>query len=149
MDILHPDFRDPMVAELQNCIKSPATHWEHGYRVKRANGTIAKVYVRASIMRHADGNAYRMIGAIQDLRRQKELEEKLEGEIMLKEIQIADETKDAKEMERAAIGKELHDNINQLLGASKIFIEMAKRGGKNVTMYSSRSSEYTILAIMK
>ena len=104
MDILHPDFRDPMVAELQNCIKSPETHWEHGYRVKRANGTIAKVYVRASIMRHADGNAYRMIGAIQDLRRQKELEEKLEGEIMLKEIQIADETKDAKEMERAAIG---------------------------------------------
>jgi PAS domain S-box-containing protein len=144
---LHPDDKESVVAELQACIKSAATHWEHGYRVKRANGTIAKVYVRASIMRHADGKAYRMIGAMQDLSRQKELEEKLEAEIVLKERQIADATEDAKEMERADIGKELHDNINQLLGASKMYIDMAKRGGENIAMYLSRSSEYTIAAI--
>ena len=147
VDKLHPDDKEAVVAELQDCIKSPVTHWEHGYRVQRANGTIAKVYVRASIIRHADGKAYRMIGAMQDLSRQKELEEKLEAEIVLKERQIADAAKDAKEMERADIGKELHDNINQLLGASKMYIEMAKRGGKNITMYLSRSSEYMIAAI--
>ena len=144
---LHPDDKEDVVAQLQASIKSKATHWEHGYRVKRANGTIAKVYVRASIIRHADGKAFRMIGAMQDLSRQKELEEKLEQEIVLKERQIADATEDAKEMERSDIGKELHDNINQLLGASKMYIDMAKRGGKNITMYLSRSSEYTIAAI--
>ena len=144
---LHPDDKEEVVAQLQASIKSKATHWEHGYRVKRANGTIAKVYVRASIIRHADGKAFRMIGAMQDLSRQKELEEKLEQEIVLKERQIADATEDAKEMERSDIGKELHDNINQLLGASKMYIDMAKRGGKNITMYLSRSSEYTIAAI--
>jgi PAS domain S-box-containing protein len=144
---LHPDDKEAVVAQLQAGIKSSATHWEHAYRVKRADDTIAKVYVRASIIRHADGKAYRMIGAMQDLTRQKELEEKLELEIRLKEKQISEATEDARETERSDIGKELHDNINQLLGASKMYIEMAKRGGSNSAMYLSRSSEYTLKAI--
>ena len=147
VDKLHPDDKENVVAELQVCIKSPATHWEHAYRVMRANGSVANVYVRASIMRNKDGKAYRMIGAMQDLSRQNELEDKLEQEIRLKEIQIAAATEDAKEMERADIGKELHDNINQLLGASKMYIDMAKRGGNNSANYLSRSSEYTLAAI--
>lgn len=144
---LHPDDRENVITELVNDIKSTAVHWECAYRVSRADGSIARVYVRASIIRHADGKAYRIMGAMQDLSRQKELEEKLEEEIKLKEKQIVEATADAKEAERSDIGKELHDNINQLLGASRMYIEMAKRGGKNCRMYLSRSSEYTITAI--
>lgn len=144
---LHPDDKETVVAELQAGIKSSATHWEQAYRVSRANGSIAMVYVRASIIRHADGKAYRMIGAMQDLSRQKELEAELEQEIELREKQVAMASEDAREMERADIGKELHDNINQLLGASKMYMDMAKRGGNSSAMYLSRSSEYTLTAI--
>lgn len=147
VNYLHPDDRETVIQELQNSIRSTATHWEHAYRVSRADGSIAKVYVRASIIRHPDGKAYRMIGAMQDLSRQNELEEKLEDEIRLKEKQIAEAKEDAKDMERADIGKELHDNINQLLGASKMYLEMAKKGGGNSKMYLNRSSEYTLEAI--
>ncbi|MEP7236777.1 MAG: PAS domain-containing protein, partial [Ferruginibacter sp.] len=147
VNILYADDKETVVKELQACIKSPLTHWEHAYRVSRADGSIAKVYVRASIIRHADGKAYRMIGAMQDLSRQKELEESLEQEIRLREKQITEATADAKEAERSQIGKELHDNINQLLGASIMYVQMAKRGGKNSAMYLSRSSEYTLNAI--
>jgi PAS domain S-box-containing protein len=147
VDKLYPDDKEMLVAELQACIRSAATHWEQAYRFIRADGSVAKVYVRASIVRHADGKAYRMIGALQDLSRQKELEAKLEAEIELKEKQIAVATADAKEMERSDIGKELHDNINQLLGASKMYMDMAKRGGDSSAMYLSRSSEYTLAAI--
>jgi PAS domain S-box-containing protein len=147
VNYLHPDDKETVVKELQDCIRSPATEWEHAYRVSRIDGSIAKVYVRASIIRYADGKAYRMIGAIQDLSRQKELEEKLEQEIRLKEKQIEEATEDAKETERSDIGKELHDNINQLLGASRMYLEMAKRGGENSALYLSRSSEYTLNAI--
>jgi PAS domain S-box-containing protein len=147
VDNLYPDDREGVVAELQACIRSAATHWEQAYRVSRADGSVAKVYIRASIMRHVDGKAYRMIGALQDLSRQKELEAKLEAEIELKEKEIAVATADAKEMTRSNIGKELHDNINQLLGASKLYMDMAKRGGDKTAMYLSRSSEYTLAAI--
>ena len=147
VNYLHPDDKETVVKELQDSIKSTTTHWEHAYRVTRANGSVAKVFVRASIIRHANGKAYRMIGAMQDLSRQNELEEKLEQEIKLKEKQIAEATEDAKDTERSDIGKELHDNINQLLGASKMYVEMAKRGGKDSKMYLNRSSEYTLTAI--
>jgi len=147
VNYLHPDDKEAVIIELQNTIKSTATNWEHAYRVSRADGSVAKVYVRASIFRHKDGKAYRMIGAMQDLSLQKDLEEKLDLEIKLKEKQITDAAEDAKEMERSNIGKELHDNINQLLGASRMYLEMAKRGGINTPMYLSRSSEYTLTAI--
>lgn len=80
-------------------------------------------------------------------KQQKVLEERLKQESKLKEKQIAEATKEAKETERSDIGKELHDNINQLLGASKLYLEMAKRGGENSEMFLSRSSQYTLTAI--
>jgi signal transduction histidine kinase len=75
------------------------------------------------------------------------LEEKLEQEIRLKAKQIAEAIEDAKGTERSDIGKELHDNVNQLLGASKLYLEMAKHGGVYGEMYLNRSSEYTLMAI--
>jgi len=65
----------------------------------------------------------------------------------LKEKQIAEAMEEAKETERSDIGKELHDNVNQLLGASKLYLDMAKRGKGNSKMYLKRSSEYTLMAI--
>ena len=144
---LHPDDKEAVEKGLQDAIASSATHWEHAYRFIRADGSIAKVFGRASIIRDADGKAYRMIGAMHDISKQKVLEERLEQEIKLKEKQIAEATEEAKETERSDIGKELHDNVNQLLGASRLYLNMAKRGGKDSEMYLSRSSEYTLTAI--
>jgi len=75
------------------------------------------------------------------------LKDELNREIRLKEKQIEEATQDAKETERSDIAKELHDNINQLLAASKMYIDMAKRGGNNCKIYLNRSSQYTLEAI--
>ena len=144
---LHPDDKEAVEKGLQEAIASSSTKWEHAYRFIRADGSVAKVFGRASIIRHADGKAYRMIGVIHDLSRQKELEEKLEQEIRLKVKQIAEATEDAKDMERSDIGKELHDNVNQLLGTSRMYLDMAKRTKGNSQLYVSRSSEYILTAI--
>ncbi|HEV3250751.1 MAG TPA: PAS domain-containing protein, partial [Puia sp.] len=144
---LHPDDKQAVEKGLQEAIASSSTKWEHAYRFIRADGSVAKVFGRASIIRHADGKAYRMIGVIHDLSRQKELEEKLEQEIRLKVKQIAEATEDAKDMERSDIGKELHDNVNQLLGTSRMYLDMAKRTEGNSQLYVSRSSEYILTAI--
>ena len=75
------------------------------------------------------------------------LKDGLSREIKIKERQILEATQDAKETERSDIAKELHDNINQLLAASKMYIDMAKRGGEKSKMYLGRSSKYTLEAI--
>jgi signal transduction histidine kinase len=132
---------------LRDAIDSTVSQWEQAFRFVRSDGSIAKVLNRASIIRHADGKAYRMIGAMKDISKQKILEDRLEEEINLKEKQIAAAMEDAKDAERSDIGKELHDNVNQLLGASRLYLDMAKRGGEDREMFLSRSSEYTLTAI--
>lgn len=144
---LHPDDKESIEKGLQDAINSSANYWQSSYRFIRADNSVANIFDRVSIMRHSDGKAYRIMGAMQDISRQKELEEKLKEEIQLKEMQIAEAREDAIGNERLDLGKELHDNINQLLGASKMYIEMAKRGGEDSKTYLNRSSEYMISAI--
>ena len=128
-------------------LASEDTEWKYNFRFLRADDSMANVVTRGIVLRNATGEAYRRIGYMQDISKQKVLEERLEQEIKLKEMQIAEATEDAKDTERSDIGKELHDNINQLLGASRLYLDMAKRGGEDSEMYLSRSSEYTLQAI--
>jgi len=144
---IHPDDKEAVENGLAEAIASSANRWEHAFRFIKADGSVADVFDRASILRHAGGKAYRLIGAMHELSRQNELEEQLKQEIILKENQIAEAAEDAKGTVRSDIGKELHDNVNQLLAASRMYLEMARRGGGNVKMYLSRSSEYTSMAI--
>jgi signal transduction histidine kinase len=53
----------------------------------------------------------------------------------------------AQENERSEIGRELHDNINQLLAASKLFNNMGKTGDKDHDALLDTSSNYTMQAI--
>ncbi|HTN07145.1 PAS domain-containing protein [Agriterribacter sp.] len=144
---LHPDDAQALTLDFMRVLRSDEMEWKHSYRFLKADGLVANVLNSAVILRDANGKAYRMIGSMQDISKQTVLEERLEQEIKLKEKQIAEATEDAKDTERSDLGKELHDNVNQLLGASRMYLQMAKNGGKNSEMYLSRASEYTLTAI--
>lgn len=80
--------------------------------------------------------------------KQKKIDTKKSGvESKLKESQIAYAVIEAHEQERSDIGKELHDNINQLLSVSRLYLEMGRKEGANKEMYLRRSSEYILNAI--
>src|SRR5690606_11147866 len=51
----------------------------------------------------------------------------LEQERMRKEKEITDAVLVAQERERKTIGCELHDNVNQILATSKLYLTMMKR----------------------
>ena len=144
---IHPDDKEEVMKDYHRMLESTEIEWKTGYRFLRADDSVANVLSSRIILRDPDSKAYRMIGSMHDISKQKVLEERLEREIKLKEMQIKEAAGDAKDTERSNIGKELHDNVNQLLGASRLYLEMAKRGGKDSRMYLSRSSEYTLTAI--
>ncbi len=146
---IHPADKETVMRDYYRVLKSAATEWKCAYRFLRADHSVANIYSSRVILRNPDGKAYRMIGSMQDMSKQKVLEERLEQEIKLKEKQIAEAAEDAKDAERSDIGKELHDNVNQLLGVSKLYLDMAKRGGENSEMYLSRSSEYTLMQLKR
>ena len=56
----------------------------------------------------------------------KNAEEKLLQQELDKQKLVAQAVVDAQEKERAEIGKELHDNINQILSTTKLYLELAK-----------------------
>jgi two-component system, NarL family, sensor histidine kinase UhpB len=144
---LHPEDKEAVLKDYKRMLASRETGWKFNYRFLRSDGSVANIVSSRVILRDTKGIAYRMIGSMQDVSKQTILEEKLAQEIKLKEKQIADAMQEAKETERSDLGKELHDNVNQLLGVSRLYLAMAKQGGPDSEKHIGRSAEYTLNAI--
>jgi PAS domain S-box-containing protein len=144
---IHQEDKEAATRDYNRMLRSSETEWKYSFRFLKADDSVVKVLVKGIILRSPSGEAYRRIVFLLDISKEKVLEEKMEQQIRLKEKQFEQAMEDAKYTERSDIGKELHDNVNQLLAASRMYLEMAKRGGPNSEMYLSRSSEYTLTAI--
>ena len=70
------------------------------------------------------------------------LEKKLISERLEKQKEITRAVLTAHESERASIGRDLNDNLNQTLGAVKMYIELAKTDQSNRQLCLDKSSMY-------
>jgi PAS domain S-box-containing protein len=100
--------------------------WDAECKLLKADGRVAQVYNRGYILRNEYGKAIRMIGAMQDITDRKMLEEQLLQKELDKQRVISKATIDTQERERSEIGKELHDNVNQVLTTTKLYLELAR-----------------------
>jgi PAS domain S-box-containing protein len=152
---LHPDDKVRILNRLNKILSAGSdSTWEDEYRFQRADGGYAYVHDRAHIIYDADGVACRMIGATQDITARKSAELKLlESEKILvrerltRQKAMTHAALVAQENERSEIGKELHDNLNQILGAAKLYIEMAKTDEENREMCLEKSSGFIMNVI--
>jgi PAS domain S-box-containing protein len=71
-DYLHPDDKVAAEKGLQQAIETSDTNWQHAHRLKKADGSTARVFNRASIFRDDSEKAYRVVGIMQDITPQKE-----------------------------------------------------------------------------
>jgi len=137
---LHPDDKERVITGLNKIInEATECKWQEEYRFKKADGEYAYVHDKGHIIYEGDIPA-RMIGATQDISYRKQLEDKVSQERLAREREITDAVITAQENERAAIGRELHENVNQLLSIAKMYIQMAQRGEKNVQPYLADST---------
>ncbi len=82
-----------------------------------------------------------------DITERKSEEEKAALEKIIRQKEITEAIISAQENERSQIGRELHDNVNQLLGAIRLYIDMAGKDAENRDAYLKSSSTYTLNAI--
>jgi len=100
-----------------------------------------------------EGKLLHIITTFIDITERKKLEQKLIGKEINKQKIITRATIEGQEKERKEIGKELHDNINQLLTTTQLYLEIAKGTADSSTLemiqLSSRSVGNAINEIRK
>lgn len=120
---------------------------KHGiWRHRKKDGTIIMVDLIADDIIYKDQPA-RLTLAHDITEKLKAEAELVRHRIMQQEI-ITETTILVQEKEREEIGKELHDNINQILASTKLYLELARTGNKDLLPEAiSKSYENINLAI--
>lgn len=76
-DRIHPEDSIKMSIKLYSFIEQKTEKWQDEYRFKCADGSYKYVFDRGFLVKDEEGNVIRMIGAMQDVTRQKEEEQRL------------------------------------------------------------------------
>ncbi len=88
-DHIHPDDREMVIADVTRFIgETKESLWTMEYRFQRANGTYAYVIDKGLVIRDEQGRGLRMIGALSDVSRLKEIELRLASERNLLRILV-------------------------------------------------------------
>lgn len=103
---IHPEDTLKMSVKLYSFLEQKTERWQDEYRFQCANGTYKYVYDRGFLVKDETGKSIRMIGAIQDITKQKEEEHRLK----LLETVIT-QTKDAVMITDTHISKNKLPNI--------------------------------------
>jgi PAS domain S-box-containing protein len=123
---VHPDDIQKVKKVMTRIINaSHENNFDVEYRFKRDDGTYTFVYDRGILIRNNEGKPIRMIGAAQDVSERKRLERELLNNELEHQKAINLATVETQEQERSEIGKELHDNVNQVLTTTKLYLDLA------------------------
>lgn len=117
---VHPDDQLTVYEQIDEAIAGKKETVQMQYRYKCADGSYKYIYDRAILLYDKNFRPDRMIGAMQDVTYQREEDMRIDRAIIR-----------AQEEERKQIGMELHDNVNQLLSASLLYLSMADGATEN------------------
>lgn len=75
---IHPEDRECVLEDLFKTLQGDAQEWNYKYRFQRGNGKYAYVEDKCLVLRNEKGEAYRAIGAMQDITERTQKEQQLE-----------------------------------------------------------------------
>lgn len=121
---IHPDDKEKVLDKINAALLLPnITSLNNEYRFASKDGTYKIIADCFSIMRNSEGQPVRLIVSMQDFTEQRNLQKQLAEKEAIYRRQLARTVLDTQENERKKLAEELHDNVNQLLGVVKLYIE--------------------------
>lgn len=128
MSLVHPDERDFVGSAIRDTAEGKGD-FDIEHRIVRPNGDIRIIHSQGTLIKNHLGEPEKVVGVVHDITSQKLAEEQLrqqEARLAEEKVnhqrQIARNTINTQEKERSEIGKELHDNVNQILASAKLFL---------------------------
>lgn len=123
MNHIHPDDRSAYLFGLYSVL--PANDRYSGLlRIIDKKGTTRSVSLTIAAKRDKDHQLMRLLGFMQDVTQKTTLEKELELQTQQRQNLVTEATLRAQEKERNELGRELHDNINQVLACVTLYLKM-------------------------
>ena len=143
---IHPEDRNRVADKVKDAIEKHEQSWTDEYRFKCADNHYKHIQHKGFVV-YENGLPVKMIGSLNDVSNLKALEYKLAAEKVKRQKEISEIMVKAQETERTRIGHELHDNVNQILSATKLFIDYLTPIGKEQRHVKQKSIDYIQLTI--
>jgi two-component system, NarL family, sensor histidine kinase UhpB len=124
---IHEHDRQNAFVVLESFLNGKADNAQLEYRFKCATGLYRYVFNRARLIRDENGLPVGVIGAMMDINEMKSLEDRLMNQQLNHQKELIEASLVGQEKEKEQIGKELHDNINQVIASIKLYMETALR----------------------
>lgn len=141
IEFVHPDDRSLTIRQFRALENETTVTFSN--RIQTIYGDYRWMTWTASHPRK-DGLIY---ACAQDCTETYEIQEQLVQERISKEKKILEATMLGQEMERIEIGKDLHDNVNQMLTTVKLYHEMALSKPDDYTSYIIRATDILMSTI--
>lgn len=123
-DFLNADRQMQFTDRVQRAVKGEQINYETNFVLK--GDSLLWYHVRLFPVPKDDAGIFGLVLALSDITERKLLEKQLERERMEKQQEITDAVITAEENERQEIGRELHDNVQQILASARLFLSMVK-----------------------
>lgn len=144
---IHPEDRERVITSFNSFLEQHQnTNWSCEYQFQRADGSYAYIIDRGYMIFDAGHQPVRVVGAMEDISDRKELEAEMIVKERIRQKQIAQAAVNAQEKERADIGKDLHDNISQMLTSTKLFLDILKNKAPDELLDRSLKNINTIIS---
>jgi two-component system sensor histidine kinase UhpB len=121
---IHPDDRAFYQHALFSILKEQ-DEYASEIRIIDKHGIDKFISYKIVVRRNVEGELTRLLGVMQDITEKKRLEKELADQALYQQRLITEVTIQAQEKERNELGRELHDNINQILATVKMFLGIA------------------------
>lgn len=126
LNYIHPEDRERVVELIQKSAEKLSVFSAH-FRILRKDGEERYVYSEGRYEFDAEGKPTLLFGIIHDITENKRLELALNEAQRLEQSKLTETALQAQEKERNTIGQELHDNVNQILVGTKMYLAMVKK----------------------
>ena len=139
---IHGEDRERVVAGIQGALGRGERAWEEEYRFRRGNGTYTRVAVRSYVVTDQSGEPVRVVGAMADVSRAREVEAELRSDIAERQRAESLAEGQSRLLERIAAG----DGLEAILDGILRFAEAHGSGFRASLMLLDQSGEQLRMA---
>lgn len=141
-----PAEKQPLLLfHMKEVLAGKPVHYEVSY--PQSDGSFHWYHVRMFPISKGDNHIYGLMLAVSDITEEKLLEQRLLDQKVQEQKKITRAVLQAQEKERNHIGRELHDNISQVLSCIKLYLDVIDKDPGNREELVEKSREFINAAI--